>query len=250
MTRTRKKEIEQAQLQRFRECWPGFPTGEIEPQEEPDFLVRAGDTTIGIELRDYLCDEVEGKGSPSKRQESLRSLTVANAAQEYESQGLPPVDVSVLWNDQLPLTSRGAKNLISRLLELVIQNLPRFGSRIFLGYPGPEWRNLPAEIIALWIDRCRDQRQNFWASHGGGAIPQVGITDIEQAIRLKEKKLPTYRRAADEVWLLVVASGFTPSGFCSIAPELVNHSFETSFDRLFFLQYADRQALELNNGST
>lgn len=251
----KKKAREKVHLQRFRECWPDFPAGEIRDHEEPDFIVTTEGTTVGIELRSFYYDELKGKGSHSQQQESLRTQTVDSAARRYQDKGLPPVNVSVLWNDRRPLDKKLVKSLEEPLFNLVKENLPEPRQEVFLGHPDATWKSLPKEIVALWIDRFGPPSESLWSSQGGGAIPCADVEDINQAILAKEKKIPAYRRsAADlataELWLLVIASGFTASGSCKIAPELEDHCFETSFDRLFFLHYAEGKALELRRRAT
>lgn len=48
------------------------------------------------------------------------------------------------------------------------------------------------------------------------------------------------------MWLLIVANGLEPSTFGELAPEIEEFRFETNFDRVFFLHYADELIVELN----
>ena len=48
------------------------------------------------------------------------------------------------------------------------------------------------------------------------------------------------------MWLLIVANGFEPPTFGQLAPEIEQFSFETSFDRVFFLHHADDLVVELS----
>lgn len=207
-------------------------------------LLKTEGSTIGIELRAFLHDE-GSDGSPSKRKETLRAKVVAGAEQIYKESGFPPVTVSVHWNDHAPFEYSGVPRLAQVLAGLVGRHIPEPSGARRLDYPDPAWREVPPEIHYLWIDRYDPSAGNFWASEEGGAVPEVGISDIERAIRDKEPRLAAYREAADELWLLIVASGFNLSGFCEIGPELDRHVFETGFDRVFFLHYAYCRVLEL-----
>lgn len=80
----------------------------------------------------------------------------------------------------------------------------------------------------------------------GASVPTLRPLDLHKRIEEKEDKVTSYRQKCSQVWLLIVANGFEPSTFGELAPEIEAFSFETSFDRVFFLHHADELVVELS----
>ena len=70
--------------------------------------------------------------------------------------------------------------------------------------------------------------------------------ELQQIMRTKEAKVPSYRQQCREVWLLIVARGFEPSTFGDLGPEVEGYWFESGFDRVFFLHHANEYVAELH----
>ncbi len=80
----------------------------------------------------------------------------------------------------------------------------------------------------------------------GAFVPTLTPPEIQQLIRKKEAKVPSYRQQCREVWLLIVARGFEPSTHVDLGPEVEAYTFETPFDRAFFLHHANEYVAELH----
>ena len=241
----RKKDRELIHLTEFQKYCHDFPLGDLEPQEEPDFLIGLCGDKVGIELRDYYFDECFGKGSPSKRQESHRNKIITNVRKAYDLCESPPVNVTITWNENIELSKASHKDIAEKLIKVVKDHIPEPGMTISLGFPNLAWKILPKEIHELWIERSVPQTSTRWDTTGGGALPIVEVKNIEKVIKDKEPKLPKYRESANEIWLLIVASGFSLSAFAKVSAELEGHVFQTSFDKVFFFNFSYSQVLEL-----
>jgi hypothetical protein len=77
-------------------------------------------------------------------------------------------------------------------------------------------------------------------------VPTLTPSEFQKILRDKEAKVPTYRRQCREVWLLIVARGFEPSTFGDPGSEVEGNQFESGFDRVFYLHYADEYVAELH----
>lgn len=152
------------------------------------------------------------------------------------------MDVSLLWNDVIPLRGAIVDGIVRPLRDLIKETRLRPTVHpLVLGHPDPSWRILPRQLARIWIERSK---ANFWVSHAGGAIPTLGPEDIRRLIKAKELKIPGYRPVS-ELWLLVVAAGWNTSGFCEVSSALETFRFRTSFDRLFFLHDSEGHVWEL-----
>ncbi len=166
------------------------------------------------------------------------------ASSRYESRGLPPVWVNVLWSLRDLDTSR-VPELANALADLVEVHLPEEDGEVAIKPPHPAWLSLPPEVSFLSIRRKKILSRNLWAPARGASVPTLKPLDLQKRIEEKDGKITSYRQKCSQVWLLIVANGFEPSTFGELAPEIEEFSFETNFDRVFFLHHADELVVEL-----
>jgi hypothetical protein len=240
-------------LERFKELYPEFPAGTVVPHEKPDFLIETEEgAVVGIEVREWFYDEnlEEGAGgSPSRREESLNARIVQRSQKLYSAWNLPEVDVGVNFHSQCLLKEKQLETLAAEIAGIVAKHVPSAASQFeAVRDPEPGWKDLPLEVVSLFIYRPPAGRDVIWAAEGGGILPTVTARHIEEAIRAKEPLLAKYRESANLVWLLIAAAGFNTSGFCEVDPELGQHRFNSAFDQVFFLQAARGILLQLNVG--
>jgi hypothetical protein len=240
------KGTERAHLQRFRENFPDFPEGAIIPYERPDFLVITPQGRIGVELREYHVEELDGgRGSRMRAQESTEDRVLRTASEQHQSKGLPPVAVHVLWNPHQPFSRRKIQELAAVLAAMVQEHLPELGHEVAIRRHHPAWRSLPQEVASLRVDRRVNFSKNSWTSVRAAFVPTLTPSELQKIMRDKEAKMPSYRQECRKVWLLIVARGFEPSTHVDLGPEVEAHEFETSFDRVFFLHHANEYVTEL-----
>jgi hypothetical protein len=245
VTEAWKKRREEAHLLRFRKNFAGFPRGEVITHEHPDFLVKTHHGRIGIELTEYVREPDEVGGSAMRAQERTEDRVLLTASRQHQSKGMPPVMVQVIWDLHTGPARSKVRELADALVDLVERNLPEAAHRVIIGYPHPEWRFLPQEVVTLFIDRRLDLSSNQWTSVRWGLLPTLIPAKLQKIMRKKEAKVPSYRQECQEVWLLIVAHGFEPSTHCKLGPEVEDHEFETGFDRVFFLHHANEYVTEL-----
>jgi hypothetical protein len=245
--RTLQKARELAHLQRFCQNFAGFPEGELISSEYPDFLVITHQGRTGIELTEYHVQESdEGRGSRMRAQERTEDKVLWTASDQHESKGLPPVAVYVLWNPHWAFNRRRIQELAAVLADLVQEHLPELGHEVAIRRGHSAWRSLPQEVASLSVDRRINFSKNSWTSVRAAFVPTLTPPELQKIMRDKEAKVPSYRQECQEAWLLIVAHGFEPSTFGELGPEVKDHEFETSFDRVFFLHHADDYVAELH----
>lgn len=245
-----KKKQEIWLLERFRDLYPEFPVGTVVPYEKPDFLVGTEQgAVVGIEVREWFCDEESAGGSPSRRKESLNARIVQRSQELYSAWNLSQVNVGVNFDSQCSLKERQLETLAAEIAGIVARHVPSAaGQSEAVRYPEPSWKELPSEVMSIFIYRPPVERDVIWAAEGGGILPTVTARHIEEVIRVKEPLLAKYRESANFVWLLIAAAGFNTSGFCEVDPELGQHRFNSAFDQVFFLQVSRGILLRLNVG--
>jgi hypothetical protein len=242
-----KKAKERAYLERFRENLADFPKGEVVSFERPDFLIKTQSRWIGIELTEYHVQEPDdGWGSPMRAREGTEDKVLRTASAQHQSRGLPAVAVHVRWNSHQVFSSHRVRELATDLADLVQEHLPEPGHEAAIRRRHhPAWRSLPQEVTSLSIDRRINFSKNSWTSVRGAFVPTLTPAELQQIMRTKEVKVPSYQQQCREVWLLIVARGFEPSTFGDLGPEVEGYWFKSGFDRVFFLHHADEYVAEL-----
>jgi hypothetical protein len=242
-----KKAVERAYLQRFRVNFADFPEGEVVLSEQPDFLVKTQSRWIGTELTEYHVEEPdEGWGSPMRALEGTEDKVLRTASDRYQSRGLPPVVVNVLWHPHQALDRRRIPELAADLANLVQEHLSETGRSVTIRRRRhPAWQSLPHEVASLTVVRRKSISKNSWTSVRGAFVPTLTPPELQQIMWNKEAKVLSYRQQCREVWLLIVARGFEPSTHVDFGSEVEVHEFETTFDRVFFLHHADEYVAEL-----
>jgi hypothetical protein len=241
-----KKQNEVSHLRRFQQNLPAFPDGMVCVGEAPDFLVNTRHGYVGLEHTQWFRETDNLGGSPMRARESTEDKVLRLASSRYEARELPPVWVNVLWSLQDQPTASRIHELANELAVLVEACLPEQGGEVAIKHRHPAWGSLPPEVSYLSIRRNKIFSKNLWVSTRGAFIPTLTPLDLQKRIKEKEGKIASYRRKCSQVWLLIVANGLEPSTFGELAPEIEEFRFETDFDRVFFLHYADELIVELN----
>jgi hypothetical protein len=242
------KARERAYLERFRDNFADFPEGEVVSSERPDFLIKAGSGRIGIEVTEYHVQEPdEGWGSPTRAQEGTEDKVLRMASEKHQSKGLPPLVVSVQWHPHQAFSRRRTQELAADLADLVQEHLPEPDYEAAIRHRRhPAWRSLPQEVASLRIDRRIRFSKYSWTPVRAAFVSTLTPPELQQIMRSKEAKVPSYRQQCREVWLLIVARGFEPSTFGDLGSEVEGYRFESGFDRVFFLHYFDESVSELH----
>lgn len=89
------------------------------------------------------------------------------------------------------------------------------------------------------------QGESLWGIPRGSSFLVLDRDRIQTEIDLKDRKLAEYRRACDEMWLLLVSDGFSPATELRLPDDIKEMRFTTGFDRVFHLNNFALEAVEL-----
>ena len=208
--------------------------------ESPDFLAYLPDRTIGVELTEYFHGKAP-KGSIGQRQREMFERQVVDEAQRlFESDGGPPLYISVGWYGRVVTEQR---ELMARAIADVVANrvpdVPATDTYIRIRVENEELPDLlqpwVSSIAILWTAR---DTAHFWT------VPQAGYIEadahgIGTDIARKEPDIPAYR-PCDECWLLIYASGDSIASTMMPAEAATEQDYTTAFDRVYLLDSVDR----------
>jgi len=209
------KQAEQQALDDLKQLYAEFPDGDIQPHEEPDFLV--GDR-VGIEVTEYFRPEEVNDTSPQE-QEALQHRVAEAAANLWRVGAYPTAVVNVIFRRRSQLRKRTVQEVAEELVSVAAQSAT-MGRQVSSD-------QLPSDVESLTV---YPYKQVAWLVSGALFPPVVDETELRRIIAKKESKLSQYRRAAAEIWLLIVISGGRRSSLSELQESFT--TFDTAFDRV------------------
>lgn len=245
------KHIEEQLFRVFRKLCPQFPAGDVtdntdddSPRGGPDFIVRTGSATLGVEIT-RLCLEGDMRGNARKSKESIWDRAAGEAQTRWLSEGHPQVDVRVLFNEKSDYGKRSAGPLADRLVVVVQEHLPEPGGIVNLPDANTDWARWPQDVRHIRIWRCPPEYGPQWFAGDVAWLPDLQPEAVQGVVDSKRENLVNYRRYCEKNWLLIGAGvGGLSSYFRSVAP-VTHHTFTTGFDRVFLLELAASRLQEL-----
>src|SRR6266480_2287767 len=217
-----------------------FPPSKLIDSESPDFLVATSKGALGIEVT-----KIHHSNEPRQQESECRSLVDA-ACRLYENESTIPLEVKVHFGVSTQFNKRNRDKFAKILANLVLTNIPQPDSLISLEN---DWENpsfFPYEIARVSIIRLSAFPRNFWSVPSAGFFQEDFAPKIEAIIATKENAISTYRTDCIGRWLLIAAEGNSPSTFFDPSAKTLQHSYRSSFDKIFFLEAFRRKVWELN----
>ena len=240
-----KKDDECRALDRLLAIFKAPTPDTIEPDEEPDFVLTFGSRRVGIEMTQLYWNHTRA-GRPRQEQESLRRRVVKAAERSYEDRGLPPVHVSVHFNDQYVLDKPAVALLAKQMADWAAARVPRIGGSYAEQY---DWVNsdyFPEQLHALRIYRYESVSSTKFSAPDADYTPELEVADVERRLKSKNSRHRAYLRKCDEVWLVINVNADRLSTTFQIGDAITDAMYETPFSRVFLLQHIAPHLSELN----
>ncbi|MBI5773105.1 MAG: hypothetical protein HZA89_05090 [Verrucomicrobia bacterium] len=214
---------------------------QLEPPA-PDIVFRDGERKIGLEITRIVSNQED------RRVEEELERLLAEAQSTFEGQGGPPLLVAVFWSHNFKPKKSNRRQLVSGLVNLVLQNNPNIGDEVDLG-----WHNLPKEwqsiLHRVGIHRWPKLHQGLWQNSKAAAVPEKDESILQDCVTKKEKHVTGYRSLCNEVWFLIVAETNKVSSWWELNASASQATYRTSFDRVFVLADWPRRVVELRTAS-
>lgn len=221
----------------------GLVPSDFKSPDPPDFVKT--DDTLAIELVEYHHDPGP-KGSLRRQAESEIRRAVGKAREAFAQQTKRRTDVFLYFRDD----RAPPKDVMDLLVRFVVE---RPGQDLRLEWNTmPDWMRPHFEMVSMG-PTADVSEEMLWQA------PEVGDLDVStDAVQVlldgKRQKVDEYRTHAPEIWL-VVHSGTWPTvgdlegGFpatcAQIDSALRERTFQSAFDRVFFLDQGRGEMQEL-----
>lgn len=241
-----RRAAERSHLTRFLASLAEPPVGNRIFRDRPDLVIETATGRLGIEHTQLVQSRDSLARSNAMRSESLESRVVERAQGEFEAAGGPLLDIHFHFS-QRPMRKSDVNGIARALVAAV--------NEIIESNPSPDdpveaWRYnrgalnpLPAQIEYLWIDHGKGE--SLWGVTRSGGILVMDQDRIQAEIDVKDAKVAEYRSECDELWLLLVSDGFSPSTALKLPEEVGELQFTTGFDRVFYFNNFENTSTEL-----
>lgn len=237
-----KKARERYFLNEVAEIYPGFPEGEINNSESPDFIIKQDNKIIGIELVDYVRGQNEGE-SLKRRNEILHENLIKKAREKFESKHHIPLMIRIIWKENHSFHQSEITELAKDVVSLVEKNIPlQLFEQIDIEWDelyGTSLENICDSIIVI-----RVRNENQWSD-----IPsdwtEIQIDEIQQLINAKNDKVQDYLQHCETVRLIIVADGNYMSSNIDLTDEVTNNIFKSPFEQVIIYDRSSRRVVPL-----
>ncbi len=245
MTISDQKKKEYAHLLAFKDSLPDFPQGQITLDVEcPDFLVQSATGIVGIEHTEVYHEPRKDGGSLQATETYVHQILL-RAKEIHRDQGGRP---ALVW---LNLTSGARLNkakvgpLATDLANIVQTKMPPNQESTKIRQTWNDKSHLPPEFSSVTIFRYDSLQDPVWGPIMAGWMPDITSGIIQERIGCKNSKILKYRERCDEVWLLIVVYGYLPSTLFDVSGKALEHTYQSSFDRIYLFDFQKRNAIRL-----
>jgi hypothetical protein len=232
-----KHEEEKYSFEKFRELHGNLPPGR--KSETPDFLIVAGNETIGVEFTE-VTNESSNVFSPAAKY-ALEDRIIRHAKAGMQKLRNIMLFVTIRFRDGLIINAKRVKKLGEEISQVVYERTLHLSEIEPLEHQVIV-EDLPDELdlISFDVAPCLDEPE--WHAIRQKGIEHLDIERIDRVISRKEEVVMTCRTKADRVYLVIVDG---------LGPRSWYHDFlqgqirETSFDKVFLLRIMVNQLVEL-----
>jgi hypothetical protein len=250
---TRKDNHERFHLEIFStlQHLPGEELPRTDHLQKPDFRYQCGELIIGIEHTEIKRLH-SGQGKPSLAElKGLHRGIVQKAGQLAAEQGLPPLNVEVLFHDRFYRYSKEEKKkAVQSLLDAVTKNLDKImqmGTDNYVRIDPPS----PFVGISMVLVTPGTAYGKVWLTNHRWEVMEPGTVrigfapELQERITKKSQIINEYRKTCDKCWLLVVADRTKADQKFEFTSEMQEYIYESEFEKTFYLEIAERFLAEL-----
>jgi len=225
-------------LEKFKENFSDFPKGKIVSHESPDFLVKAPNEIVGIEITGFYRQTSSSTRLPLQQRQSVRHKIVTLAKSSYDQKGLPPVFVGVHFALNFHCRKSEIQPISEKLVNLAEKSLSNSAEEKI-------WRRDDIQLsgVDLLSVKKMNLAKSYWSAPLASFVPTTSSQQIQNILGGKSALCDEYRKKCDKTWLVIVMNRFDPASFSLISETTLENEYSHSFDSafLFFYDYTHLQ---------
>ena len=229
-------------LRRFQSNYSLFPEGEIEPTEQPDFIIN-GCKKIGIEITQIFQDQENPKGSLIRKIETYQRHLLEDTVEALKDIGARFCLIDIGISKQNFSTSLKPK-ILARICTTEIQNnIPETANFENLTLNINNEGQLPRLIdhVTVWFSSSLSDFEYVESSGGVGMV--LTNEKLQFILKKKEDQIKAYKKC-DEYWLIIKEGSSMADYFPVI--DINKSNVQTSFDKIFLFRQSGSEIIKLN----
>lgn len=210
-----------------------FPCGEIQKQESPDFIIRAPDKTVGIEVTRAINPNPTNP-TPLTEIRGAQFKCLKMARQILANKRDAPVEVEVKFRDDQ--TRIDIKEAARELCDFVLEKVDNIDDTKTWHYYESELKHI--SWISIHLDTAHGKK---WLNeHRVNLILMNWVNTnpheiIQKAIDSKKAKLAGYQGQCDECWLIIGVNELTAPEAIKVL-EIDDSTYFSDFARTYFVR--------------
>ena len=228
-----KKDMERSVVNEFIEQLRSpFSSYFIGDEEKPDFVLKADQQFIGIELTQHIWHDINGYNPMALHHEKNKLVDEVEKAVIPFLKGNIWVDIDI---DQSFIWDKIERDVVYQfLVETIIDISQQFDySEPYEAIDSNPW-TLPKGVRNVHVYHHHAVQETLFYQHGAYMVPSANPEDVQAIVKSKDHKKVHYRYL-DEYWLIIWNTGISPSDFTKVQ-DLRRIKYKTNFTRLFYFQ--------------
>lgn len=236
------KYLERWYVEQLRRAIPDFPSGTVQGDESPDFIVQSDQRIVGIEVTAFHWPASEGT-RPHQEEQALKDRAVATAVKIHAEAGGPALYVTVYFARPIAFAKRQVREQGESIARAVLhsavpESLEEPPVRV-------QWDRLPSGVSEITIRASVHSRDRLWSADASGWVAPVDSSHIQSVLERKHEMATRAQRKCQELWLIIVNDEFSRGAPVELAVESRQAVYDHPFDRLFWLEPHRERAWEL-----
>lgn len=207
----------------------------------PDFLVFNDSETLGIEFTEVYKQSIRNGKTP-REDEAIKERILNNAKRMCIKKNTPPLHVGVSFTKSI--VKKREKVVTEELFKIVKNNCPAEHGTVTVdnNFDG----DMPNEFYSIIISNITGAKRHFWDSVEASFVDTNFSDQLQNRIDRKTERLSEYLKKCDRCWLVIVALGNNGSSFYEYSMEMEKSSYESPFEKVFFMEAFTKDLRELN----
>lgn len=241
-----KKQLEVLLINYFKECYPNFPKGKVEPSESPDFIVTLkSKNNLGIELTRLNPLNASTPDAIQLSQISVRERIIELARTLFEETSPEKLFVKLLFSEKKNIEPKNelstSVKLVNIVRKAVSQKSPDSFFKIHI-----KASDLPAGVDSVMIASHPELEASIWERSNNLGVSENVVADIKEAILKKDKKIGLYQKQRlNYYWLLITTDRLRGVKEYNLPGKIINHTFESRFQHVFLLDLIKAEVFQL-----
>lgn len=236
-----KKKFERWVIDLFVSTCPDLLSATIVNNENPDFLARFANKTIGLELT-CLYNE------PRAEHESAEQRVIQRCKRFYDEKGFPPVHVNIMFVEHRFPRKRDADIIAEQIVKVITSHIPCMNEHIIIRRNNKQYfdnSQLPRQIAFISLDRFDVMDHSFFGLMDGGFAIPFTTKDLQDKIMFKNCRVPEYLDCCDEVWLVIAYDIGGMKSLFKMNSDISMFEYESNFKRVFLFNRFAKSIVEL-----